>query len=227
MRERNMREDGKRETKAGTAANGETAPAAPAAPSPAEPGDVETPPAGEGGEDEQKTVLDEMDRLRTEMDDLKELYLRKLAEFDNFRKRVEREREEIRETVSADLVRELVPVLDNFERALQHASESGFDAFREGVELIAKQLWEALSRRGLKRLDPINEKFDPVYHEAVQRVEDSGHEPDQVVSVLAKGYTFGKRLVRPAMVAVAVGSKDGGETGEAPEAGAGESEDRP
>ena len=187
-----------------------------------------TAPSEEGAaENEQKTILEEMDRLRTEMDDLKELYLRKLAEFDNFRKRVEREREEIREKVSADFVRELVPVLDNFERALQHPDESGFDAFREGVELIAKQLWDALSRQGLKRLDPLNEKFDPVYHEAVQRVEDSGHEPEQVVSVLAKGYTLGKHLVRPAMVAVAVGPENGGqEAGEAPEADAGESEER-
>ena len=198
-----------------------------AAPASGEADEAAARPGDEAVTDQQQTVLEEMDRLRREMDNFKELYLRKLAEFDNFRKRVEREREEIREKVSADFVRELVPVLDNFERALQHAGETGLDAFRQGVELIAKQLWDALSRQGLRRLDPLNEKFDPVYHEAVQRVEDSAHEPDQVVSVLAKGYTLGKHLVRPAMVAVAVGpTSDGRETGEAQQADAGESEEQ-
>jgi len=172
-------------------------------------------PAVEGGADElegegkpseepEATVLEEMDRLREEVDHVKELYLRKLAEFDNFRKRVDREREEMRLTAGADMVRELVPVLDNFERALQHADASGFSSFKEGIKLIAKQLWDVLSRQGLEALNPLNEKFNPEFHEAVQRVEALEHAPGSVVDVIAKGYTFGGRLVRPAIVTVAV-----------------------
>jgi len=179
----------------------------------------------EPGGEEERSVLEEMDRLRGEMDHLKELYLRKLAEFDNFRKRVDRERIQMQKTAAADLVRELVPVLDNFERALQHADDSGFSSFREGVELIARQLWEVLARQGLEVIDPEGEKFDPVYHEAVQRVENAESEPGHVVSVLAKGYTFGGQLVRPAMVSVAVRPEKDERPAGAARPAAGEGED--
>jgi len=158
-----------------------------------------------GGEDlPDGTILQEMDRLKSEVDDLRELYLRKLAEFDNFRKRVDREMEEFRKLANEDLVRELIPVLDNFTRALSHEGETDLESFREGVELIARQLQDVLGRQGLAEIDPLGEPFDPEYHDAVQRVEDSQHEPGTVVSVLARGYTLAGRLLRPAMVAVAV-----------------------
>lgn len=150
------------------------------------------------------TLLQEMDRLKGEVDNLRELYLRKLAEFDNFRKRVEREREEMRRTAAEDLVRELIPVLDNFERALQHVEGDEQLSVRQGVELISKQLWDILARQGMEVVDPAGQHFDPEVHEAVQRVEGGTHRPGTVVSVLAKGYLFGGRLVRPALVSVAV-----------------------
>ncbi|MCG6961684.1 MAG: nucleotide exchange factor GrpE, partial [Acidobacteria bacterium] len=150
------------------------------------------------------TLLQEMDRLKGEVDNLRELYLRKLAEFDNFRKRIEREREEMRRTAAEDLVRELIPVLDNFERALQHVDGDDSLSVRQGVELISKQLWDILTRQGMEMVDPAGQHFDPELHEAVQRVEGGGHRPGTVVSVLAKGYLFGGRLVRPALVSVAV-----------------------
>jgi len=146
----------------------------------------------------------ENERLRAELDQLRDHYLRKLAEFDNFRKRTEREREEFQRTAGEKVVRELVPVLDNFERALTHAAESDSESFRQGVDMIARQLWEVLERQGLEVVDPTGKPFEPEFHEAVQRVEDSGHQPGTVVWVLAKGYLFGGRLLRPAMVGVAV-----------------------
>jgi molecular chaperone GrpE len=146
----------------------------------------------------------ENERLRVELDQLRDHYLRKLAEFDNFRKRTEREREEFQRTAGEKVVRELVPVLDNFERALSHADESDAESFRQGVDMIARQLWEVLERQGLEVVDPTGQPFEPEFHEAVQRVEDGSHAPGTVVWVLAKGYLFGGRLLRPAMVGVAV-----------------------
>jgi len=177
------------------------------------------PVSADGGPAE-GAILEEMDRLREEMDRLRELYLRKLAEFDNFRKRVEREREELSRVAAEELVRDLVPVLDTFDRALGHEGETDVEAFRQGLELIARQLWDVLARRGLEEIDPRGQQFDPEYHEAVQRVEGSEHEPGTVVSVLAKGYMLGGRLVRPAMVAVAVDqSPEGSRSDAAPGGG--------
>jgi len=159
------------------------------------------------GTGETGTGEDELDRLRGELEHLRELYLRKLAEFDNFRKRVERERDDVRINAAADVIRELVPVMDNFDRALAHA-DANPESLRQGVDMIARQLWDALIRQGLEVVDPEGRMFDPEVHEAVQRVEDPSHEPGTVVRVLGKGYLFRGRLVRPAMVAVAVEPRD-------------------
>ncbi len=150
----------------------------------------------------------ESERLRGELDHMRDVYLRKLAEFDNFRKRTEREREELHRTAGENLVRELIPVLDNFERALQHGEEADPGSFRQGVEMIARQLWDVLERQGMDRLDPLGQPFQPEFHEAVQRVEDDDREPGTVAAVLAKGYVFGGRLIRPAMVGVVVETVD-------------------
>lgn len=142
--------------------------------------------------------------LQAEVDHLREMYLRKLAEFDNFRKRTERERVEMKKTAAEGLVTELLPVLDNFQRAILHADDSEPEAFREGVEMIAKQFADLLARSGLEPIDPIGQQFNPELHEAVQRVEGSEYAPGTVVSVFTKGYIYGGRLIRPAMVTVAV-----------------------
>ncbi len=142
--------------------------------------------------------------LQAEVDHLREMYLRKLAEFDNFRKRTERERAEMKKTAAEGLVSELLPVLDNFQRAILHADDSDPEAFRQGVEMIAKQFADLLERNGLEAVDPIGQQFNPELHEAVQRVEGSEYAPGTVVSVFTKGYIFGGRLIRPAIVTVAV-----------------------
>jgi molecular chaperone GrpE len=144
------------------------------------------------------------DSLRAEIEHLREMYLRKLAEFDNFRKRTDRERRELKKTAAEGLVSELLPVLDNFERAVQHADESEPVAFLEGVRMIARQFADILTKSGLEPIDPTGAPFDPELHEAVQRVEGGDHEPGTVVQVFSKGYTYGGRLIRPAMVSVAV-----------------------
>jgi len=144
-----------------------------------------------------------VEKLQTELDHVRDVYLRKLAEFDNFRKRVDREREELRQAALEDFIRELLPVVDNFDRALQHAdADSG--AFHQGVEMIAKQLHDTLERRGVSEIDPLGKSFDPSVHEAVQRIEGGDQPPGTVVNVMLKGYTLGDRLIRPAMVGVAV-----------------------
>ena len=167
----------------------------------------------EGLEPVQETAIEEeAEQLKAELDRVRDVYLRKLAEFDNFRKRVERDREDIRLAGVEEIVRDLLPVLDNFERALQHAEDDS-GAFQQGVELIAKQLWDTLERRGVQEVNPVGKPFDPELHEAVQRVEDGQHPPGTVAWVMLKGYTIGDRLVRPAMVGVAVepnGDSDGG-----------------
>ncbi len=162
-------------------------------------------------------LASEVQRLEGEVEQYRDLYLRKLADFDNFRKRLEREREELRRLAAENVMRELVPVLDNLERALLHSAEADPAGFRLGVEMISRQLWETLRRLGMERLDPQGERFQPQYHEAVQRVEDSHLEAGTVVSVHAKGYLYGGRLLRPAMVAVAV-DRPAGDAGPEPAA---------
>jgi len=169
---------------------------------PLDPVDNSSPPTGLEPVDLGPSVEIEIERLESELDELRDIHLRKLAEFDNFRKRTERERVEIKRHANEELVRELLPVLDNFERALEHRSESDVGAFHEGVEMIARQLWDTLERQGLEIIDPMGERFSPEYHEAVHQVDDESMEPGTVASVLAKGYICNGRLVRPAMVGV-------------------------
>ena len=148
-------------------------------------------------------IEEEAEHLKKELDHVRDIYLRKLAEFDNFRKRVEREREDHRLAGVEEMIRDLLPVLDNFDRALQHA-ENDSGAFFQGIEMIAKQLWDTLERRGVAELNPVGQPFDPELHEAVQKVENGEHPPGTVAWVMLKGYTMGDRLLRPAMVGVAV-----------------------
>jgi molecular chaperone GrpE len=140
--------------------------------------------------------------LARERDEFKDLLLRKTAEFDNYRKRVERERREQVEWATAELVKELLPVLDDLERAVR--TEAGdVEAYRKGVELIGKRLADALARRGVTVVDPLGQDFTPYEHEAITHEPRPGARDGEVVEVLARGYKLGDRLLRPAMVKVA------------------------
>ena len=146
------------------------------------------------------------DDLQRQRDEFRDLLLRKTAEFDNFRKRTERERQSLAETAAADLLEELLPLVDDLERALQAETGSeGAEAYRRGVELIHRQLMEILRRRGVRPLDARGADFDPNFHQAVSYEPAAGRRDGEVVEEYRRGYMLGERLLRPAMVKVAKG----------------------
>lgn len=137
---------------------------------------------------------------------LRDRYLRTLADFDNYRKRSDREKADFFKHALANVFKEILPVLDNFDRALDHAEEG--DDFHKGVLLIYKQLFSVLEKHGLRPLEESGVHFDPNIHEAVVREEDASVPNHTVVAVLQKGYFLHDRLLRPAMVKVAVGGAE-------------------
>jgi molecular chaperone GrpE len=139
-------------------------------------------------------------------EDFKNRYVRVLADFENFRKRTEREKADFFRYAVASVLKDVLPVLDNFDRALDHAEEG--DEFHKGVALIYKQLFEVLQKHGLKPIDESGVTFDPNIHEAVVREEDDSVPTHTVVSILQKGYFLHDRLLRPALVKVAVGGSE-------------------
>jgi len=130
----------------------------------------------------------------------RERYLRLYADFENLKKRVERERIEHRLRATESLLARLLPVLDNFERAL--AARAGEDGLRSGVQMIYRQLFDELRREGLQPVEALGRTFDPAIHEAVATTTDSGLPPHTVVGELQRGYFFGDRLLRPSLVRV-------------------------
>jgi molecular chaperone GrpE len=152
----------------------------------------------------------ELKRLEGEVADLRDKFARRQADFENFRKRLERERSETHNRVTADLVTKLLPVLDNLGRALDteasvEATESDeFRHFLSGVDLIYRQLGGVLETMGVKSVPSIGEKFDPHVHEAVVTEETNEHAPDTVMQEIVRGYKLGDKLLRPALVKVAV-----------------------
>jgi molecular chaperone GrpE len=146
------------------------------------------------------------DEIQRQRDEYYDLLLRKTAEFDNYRKRIDRDRQAMSEAVAADLVRDLLPLVDDLERALKaDAGSEGAEAYRRGVELIHRQLLEVLRKRGVKPIDALGMDFDPHYHQAVAHVSGEGHRDGEVIEEFARGYMLGDRLLRPAMVKVAKG----------------------
>src|SRR5215510_13320196 len=141
--------------------------------------------------------------LQRERDDYYDRLLRKTAEFDNYRKRVERERREHGDQAVNNLLQEVLSVVDDFDRALTvDAGDSGA-AYRKGVELIHAKLYDLLKKYGVRPIDAVGADFDPNLHQAVVQEESSGHRDGEVIAELRKGYMIGDRLLRPAMVKVA------------------------
>jgi molecular chaperone GrpE len=144
--------------------------------------------------------------LQKQRDDYYDRLLRKQAEFDNYRKRTERDRIQLSEAAAADLMTDLLPVVDDMERALK--ADAGGDAtaaIRRGVELIHKQLLETLRKRGVKPIESLGADFDPHFHQAVAHEPADGRREGEVVEEFSRGYMLGDRLLRPAMVKVAKG----------------------
>jgi molecular chaperone GrpE len=146
----------------------------------------------------------EIESLKKERDDLFDRLLRKQAEFENFRKRMEREKTEYIQFASADLMKELLNALDSFDLAIRNAAAEGKAAenMLRGFELIYKQLQDTLARFGLKPLEAKGKKFDPNFHQAVSTKPAKDTEENTVIDEMRKGYTLNGRLLRPAMVSV-------------------------
>ena len=145
--------------------------------------------------------------LQRQRDEYYDRLLRKTAEFDNYRKRTDRERLQLSEAAAADLLTELLPLVDDLERALK-ADVAGADAaegIRKGVELIHKQLLDVLRKRGVRPIDALGADFDPHFHMAVAHEHADGRREGEVIEEFGRGYMLGDRLLRPAMVKVAKG----------------------
>ena len=154
------------------------------------------PDEGEGAEGGDLAVL------QAELAELRDRSVRTLADFDNYRKRVARERTEERRYAVAELTQDILAVVDNLERAIE--SEGGAEDLKQGVGMINQQLQTILGRHGVRRVEALDEPFDPAVHEAVMRVEDADIQQPMVREEMQTGYTLHDRLLRPSMVKVAV-----------------------
>ena len=171
---------------------------------------------GFGGPDLAELVASraELKRLQAALDEAKEGVARRQADFENYRKRIERERGEAHQRVVGDVARKLLPVVDNLARALdaektvQSKESKEFRHFLHGVELITRQLNDVLESLGIQPIASVGERFDPHIHEAVVTEPSDKYEPDTVTEELARGYRIGDRLLRPAMVKVAARRDD-------------------
>ncbi|HVT02892.1 MAG TPA: nucleotide exchange factor GrpE [Thermoanaerobaculia bacterium] len=150
----------------------------------------------------------ELQKVREENQKLRDQLLRARADFENFRRRAEREKADFFKFALTESMRDLLPVLDNFERAMRVTPGDGVDEFVKGIDLIYKQFQDVLARFGLKAVEQAPVPFDPAIHEAVTREENTGFPSHTVVEVLQKGYFLNDRLIRPALVRVAVGGAE-------------------
>jgi molecular chaperone GrpE len=162
-------------------------------------------------EEERSAIVAAEEKVRSvekDLADLKDRHLRKLAEFDNIRKRAEREKREHFRVALMDLARDFLPIVDNLERAMTHASaEERKSHFGQGIGLIRRQLMDLWKRHGLEEVDTTG-TFDPNRHEAVATEATNEVPPNSILAVLQRGYVLGDRLVRPAVVKVAVRDRE-------------------
>jgi molecular chaperone GrpE len=143
-------------------------------------------------------------KLLTELDDLRQTLLRRQADFDNYRKRIEKERTEDSKRTTARLIEGLIPVIDGFEHALAAHREKEYEVYRKGFELIHRLLLDNITKLGVERIEPLGKPFDPHLHQAMDRLETAEYEDGAIVQVFQPGYVFHGRVLRPAMVRVAV-----------------------
>ncbi|HWG59567.1 MAG TPA: nucleotide exchange factor GrpE [Candidatus Acidoferrales bacterium] len=151
-----------------------------------------------------RALLDQIEKLTAEKQELTNTLLRRQADFDNYRKRIEKERHDDRHRGAETVVEHLLPILDAFDRALagEHDHKSAHGDYRKGFELIRRQLWDVLSKQGLRRIEANGMEFDPQFHHAIERVESAKHPEGTVIGELQPGYLFHERVLRPAMVRV-------------------------
>ena len=172
-------------------------------------GEQEEAPPQDSGEtqagESEETAPEDADAIRekyeAELAEKENRYLRLQADFENFRRRTRQEKEELAAVVTQNLLKDLLPFLDNFERALA-AGGNDEGGLRAGVEMMYKQLVEALKKEGLEYIETKDKPFDPNFHQAVMRVEDAEKEDGTIVAELQKGYMVKGRVIRPSMVQV-------------------------
>lgn len=150
---------------------------------------------------ELEKLSEELETLQKAKDELYDKYLRTLAEYDNFRKRSQREKDAIYGDATVDAVKKLLPVLDNFERALNYECKD--EEFKKGISLIQNTLVEVFENLGVKEISAMDQQFDPNLHEAVMHIDNPAYEENIVTDVYRKGYMLGDKVIRHTMVVVA------------------------
>jgi molecular chaperone GrpE len=176
-------------------------------PAPAAVSEGADPPAGSSapaGQAETASLAEQIQKLQAEKQELMDTLVRRQADFENYRKRVEKERHHDRHRGVESLVEHILPVLDAFDRALSAPGDSAYAEYRKGFDLIRRQLWETLAKQGLVRIEAMGQEFNPHFHHAIERVETKEHVEGIVIGELQPGYLFHDRVLRPAMVRVAV-----------------------
>jgi molecular chaperone GrpE len=146
----------------------------------------------------------EMAKLAADLEELRQTLQRRQADFDNYRKRIEKERFEDSKRATARVIEGLIPVIDGFEHALAAHRETEYETYRKGFELIYKQLLDNIIKLGAERIDPVGKPFDPHLHQAMDRTETTEHADGIILQTYQPGYIFHGRVLRPAMVRVAV-----------------------
>ena len=151
----------------------------------------------------------ELLKLRAEKEELLQTMIRRQADFENFRKRTERDRQEEGRRGVERLIVDLIPVLDAFDRALQAHDDPAYEEYRKGITMIRKQLWDSIAKHGVQRIEAAGIMFDPYQHQAIERLESEEYPDGFIVAVFQDGYMFHGRVLRPAIVRVAVNSGAG------------------
>jgi molecular chaperone GrpE len=155
------------------------------------------------------TLVAEIQKLKSEKEELMQTMMRRQADFENFRKRTERDRSEEAKRGVERLVLDLIPVIDAFDRAMQAHDDPRYEEYRKGITLIRKQLWDAIAKHGVLPIEAAGKIFDPHHHQAIERVESEDYPDGTIVAVFQDGYMFNGRVLRPAIVRVAMHPDDG------------------
>jgi molecular chaperone GrpE len=165
-------------------------------------GAADAPAGGEAGAAGNGSAAEQLQKLLAEKQELMNTLVRRQADFENYRKRVEKERHQDRHRGVEGLIEQLLPVLDAFDRALVGHDDPANADYRKGFEMIRGQLWSALAKQGLERIQSVGKEFDPHLHHAIESVETADHAEGVVLGEMQPGYMFHGRVLRPAMVRV-------------------------
>jgi molecular chaperone GrpE len=151
-------------------------------------------------------LAEQLQKVLAEKQELMNSFVRRQADFENYRKRVEKERHQDRHRAVESLIEHILPALDAFDRAIASHDDPAYADYNKGFELIRRQLWDALAKQGLERIESVGKQFDPHFHHGIEQVQTAEHAEGTVVDELQPGYVFHGRVLRPAMVRVASSS---------------------